>query len=84
MFKKGEYMLTVVTEVRLWDNRSLEVVGGQALDIVSSRGVGDLRGGVSVSLDLEVLTVTVRSSSRTRVWVYRLGEGQEETQQRKS
>jgi hypothetical protein len=69
---RAECIITTVSEVRIFDNRTLRLLMTVPLDLVSQRSAQDLRGTVSVSLDLDTLTVSIKSSSQTKVWVLRL------------
>ena len=68
------YTLTSITEVRLYQTTSMQLLRTIPLDLVSIRSSRDLRGEVSLHLDLNVMTISVKSEARTRVWVFRLGE----------
>jgi len=69
---RAECILTHVTEARLYDNRTLRLVKTVPLDLVATRSAQDVQGTVSVGLDLDILTVSFKSSGRTNVWVLRL------------
>ena len=76
------WLLTTISEARFYDNSSLRLLKTVPLDIVSVRSSQDLRGSVSVNLDLDVLTISVKSSARTRVWVLRLDDPTAEDKER--
>ena len=76
------WLLTTISEARFYDNSTLRLLKTVPLDIVSVRSSQDLRGSVSINLDLDVLTISVKSSARTRVWVLRLDDPTAEDKER--
>ena len=76
------WLLTTISEARFYDNSTLRLLKTVPLDIVSVRSSQDLRGSVSINLDMDVLTISVKSSARTRVWVLRLDDPTAEDKER--
>ena len=79
---RAGWLLTTISEARFYDNSTLRLLKTVPLDIVSVRSSQDLRGSVSINLDMDVLTISVKSSARTRVWVLRLDDPTAEDKER--
>ena len=71
---RAGWLLTTISEARFYDNSTLRLLKTVPLDIVSVRSSQDLRGSVSINLDMDVLTISVKSSARTKIWVLRLDD----------
>ena len=79
---RAGWLLTTISEARFYDNSTLRLLKTVPLDIVSVRSSQDLRGSVSINLDLDLLTISVKSSARTRVWLLRLHDPAAEDKER--
>ena len=76
------WLLITISEARFYDNSTLRLLKTVPLDIVSVRSSQDLRGSVSINLDMDVLTISVKSSARTKIWVLRLNDPTAEDKER--
>ena len=73
-------LMTHVKEVKILD-RSFTPLYTEKLDIISVRSAMDCSGSVSVTLDQDLLMVTVKNSSKTTLHTYKLRSIDEKTNQ---
>jgi len=64
-------MMTHIKEVKIYD-RKFDLLRTEALDVISVRSGMDLSSNVSLTLDQDLLLVSVKSSVRTTLHAYKL------------